>query len=163
MSRIKASVSALILSLGVCGVALAQQPQPTNPGIAAQQPGRDGFPRRPMHRRGEPGRQRALEQINLTDAEKQQVRSIIQTQAQNTQSQREEMRQLRMQQRTGTLTPEGRARAQVLRQQLMESRKGVHGQMMNVLTSEQKSRIQEMRELRRANHQRFGRRRQPLD
>jgi Spy/CpxP family protein refolding chaperone len=67
------------------------------------------------------------------------------------------------QRRTGTLTPEGQARAKQLRQQLMESRKGVHTQMQNVLTAEQKAKLQETRELRRANHQRFGRRKPPLD
>jgi len=35
--------------------------------------------------------------------------------------------------------------------------------MQNVLTAEQKAKLQETRELRRANHQRFGRRKPPLD
>ena len=104
-----------------------------------------------------------LAEINLTDGQKQQVRTIIQTQAQNTKPQREELRQLMQQWRTGTLTPEGQARAKELRQQLMESRKGVHTQMQNVLTAEQKVKLKEMRELRRANHQRFGRRKAPLN
>ena len=166
--RRKLTVSALILSLGACSAtALAQQTQSTTPGAAtqqaAQQPGSAGLPRRGERRRGRGGRQRALAEINLTDAQKQQVRTIIQTQAQNTKPQREELRQLMQQWRTGTLTPEGQARAKELRQQLMESRRGVHTQMQNVLTAEQKAKLQEMRELRRANHQRFGRRKPPLN
>ena len=116
-----------------------------------------------MRRRARFGRQRALAQVNLTDAQKQQVRTIIQTQAQSTQTQRAELRQLMQQWRTGTLTPEGQARAKELRQQLMESRKGVHTQMQNVLTAEQKAKLQEMRELRRANHEKFERRKAPLN
>ena len=159
--RKKVTVSALILSLGACGAtALAQQSQSTAPGASTQQPEPGA---RGARRRGRIGRQRALAEMNLTDAQKQQVRTIIQTQAQNTKPQREELRQLMQQWRTGTLTPEGQARAKELRQQLMESRKGVHTQMQNVLTAEQKVKLKEMRELRRANHQRFGRRKAPLN
>ncbi|HSQ24672.1 MAG TPA: Spy/CpxP family protein refolding chaperone [Pyrinomonadaceae bacterium] len=162
--RTKLTVSALILSLGACSAtALAQQPQPTNSETSAQQPGRAGLPRRVMRRRARIRRQHTLAQINLTDAQKQQVRTIIQTQGQNTETQREELRHLMQQWRTGTLTAQGQARAKELRQQLMESRKGVHAQMQNVLTAEQKAKLHEMRELRRANHEKFGRRKPPLN
>ena len=161
--RKKLTVPVLILSLGACSAtALAQQTRSTDLGAStqqpAQQPGSAGLARRGERRRGKGGKQRALAEINLTDAQKQQVRAIMQTQAQKTKPQREELRQLMQQWRAGTLTPEGQARAKELRQQLMESRKGVHTQMTNVLSAEQKAKLQEMRELRRANHQRFGRR-----
>jgi Spy/CpxP family protein refolding chaperone len=163
--RRKLTVSTLILSLGAgSATVLAQQTQSPTPGAStqtAQQPGSAGLARRGERRRGRGGRQRALAEINLTDSQKQQVRAIIQTQAQNTQPQREELRQLRQQWRTGTLTPEGQARAKELRQQLRDSRKGVHSQMKTILSAEQKAQLQEMRELRRANHQRFGRRKPP--
>jgi len=166
--RRKLTVSALILGLGAgSATAWAQQSQSTTPGASTQQPAQPpesaGLPRRGERRRGKGGRQRALAEMNLTDGQKQQVRTIIQTQAQNTRPQREELRQLMQQWRTGTLTPEGQARAKDLRQQLMESRKGVHTRMQNVLTAEQKIKLKEMRELRRANHQRFGRRKPPLN
>jgi len=159
--RKKVTVSALILSLGACGAtAMAQQSQSTAPAASTQQPEPGA---RGARRRGRIGRQRALAEMNLTDAQKQQVRTIIQTQAQNTKPQREELRQLMQQWRTGTLTPEGQARAKELRGHLMESGRGVHTQMQNVLTAEQKVKLQEMRERRRANHQRFGRRKPPLN
>jgi Spy/CpxP family protein refolding chaperone len=162
--RTKLTVSALILSLGACSAtALAQQTQSTTPGAATQQTGSAGLARRGERRRAKIGRQRALAEINLTDAQKQQVRTLIQTQTQNTKPQREELRQLMQQWRNGTLTPEGQARAKELRQQLRESRKGVHTQMQSVLSAEQKAKLQEMRELRRANHQRFVRRKAPLN
>lgn len=166
--RGKLTISALILGLGACSAtALAQQTQSTTPAASTQQPaqqaGSAGLARRGMRRRAGIGRQRALAEINLTDGQKQQVRAIIQTQGQNTNPQREELRQLMQQWRTGTLTPEGQARAKELRQQLRESRRGVHAQMQSVLTAEQKVKLQEMRELRRANHQRFGRRKAPLN
>ena len=89
--------SFLILSLGVCSVtAVAQQTQPqSNPAVSTAQPRRDGLGRRGMRRRM--GRQRALEQINLTDGQKQQMRTIAQSQAQSSQAPREELRQLMQQ------------------------------------------------------------------
>ncbi len=163
--RTKLTVSAIILSLGACSAtALAQQTQPANPAVSAQQPGNADLRRlRGMRRRALMDRQRALAQVNLTDAQKQQVRTIIQTQGQNTSTQRQELRQLMQQWRTGTLTPEGQARVKELRQQLMESRKGVHAQMQNVLTAEQKAKLHEMRESRRANREKFRRRKAPLN
>jgi Spy/CpxP family protein refolding chaperone len=158
--RTKLTVSALILSLGAgSATALAQQPQPENPAVSAQQQ----QPRRGMRRHARIGRQRVLEQINLTDPQKQQARTIIQNHAQSTKTQREELRGLMQQWRTGTLTAEQQARARELRQQLMESRKGVHTQMLSVLTPEQKAKLEEMRALRKANHLMFGRRRRPLE
>lgn len=162
--RTKLTVSALILSLGAgSATAFAQQPQSSDPGASAQPPGRTDLPRRALRRRTRNGRQGALAQTSLTDAQKQQVRTIIQTQAQNTRAQREELRQLMQQWRTGTLTAEGQARAKELRLQLREARKGGLAQMMNVLTAEQKAKLKEMRELRRANHEKFGRRKPRLN
>lgn len=159
MLRIKLTVSALIIGLTAGGSAvLAQQPQTNNPAITTQQPGRAGLMRRGMRRRARRGRLRMLRELNLTDQQKEQVRSIIQTQAQSTRTQRQELRGLTQQWRAGTLTPEGLARAKDLRAQLMESRKGVHAQMMNVLTAEQKAKLEEIRKTRRANHEMFGRR-----
>ena len=162
MLRTRLKVSALIIGLGACSItASAQQTQP-NPAASAQQPGRAGLPGRGMRRRARIGRLRAVEQINLTDAQRQQARTIIQNQAQSTRAQREELRQLMQQSRTSTLTAEQQARARELRGQLRASRKGVRTQMMNVLTADQKAKLQELRELRRANHQERKRRR-PLE
>jgi broad specificity phosphatase PhoE len=59
--------------------------------------------------------------------------------------------------RNGTLTPEGQARAKELRQQLRESRKGCTHKCKASSAPNRRPKLQEMRELRRANHQRFGR------
>ena len=150
----KVSISILLLSLGVCSAtALAQQQQqPNNPALST--PGAQGglSARRGMRRRARRERLRALEQINLSDAQRQQLRTIMQTQAQTNKPQRDELRQLMQQWRAGTITPEGQARAKALRGQLLESRMGVHSQIMGVLTPEQKTKLQELREARRANH-----------
>ena len=98
---------------------------------------------------------RILRQLNLTDAQKQQVRSIMQTNLQSTKPQRQELRQLTQQWRQSTLSAEGLARANELRKQLREGRKAVRVQLVGILTPEQKTKLENLEEMlkaRRANH-----------
>jgi Spy/CpxP family protein refolding chaperone len=155
--RTKLSVAGLAVSLSG-GVALAQQTQPSvqNPAAGVQQLRRAGMARRAMQRRAMPPILRVLRQLNLTDPQKQQVRSIIQTNLQSTKAQRQELRQLTQQWRQSTLSPDGLARANELRKQLMEGRKAVRVQLAGILTPEQKAKLEEMIKTRRANHGLFG-------
>lgn len=155
-------IGILVLILGLIGsVAAVSAQTPASPNTTgAQQPDRAGMGRRGMRRGARMGRMHALSQLNLTDEQKQQMRTIIQNQGGSTKAQREEMFQLMQQRRAGTLTPEGEKRAMELRQQLRESRKGTHTQMMNILTAEQKAKLEEMKKARRANHEKFGKQRQ---
>ena len=117
--------------------------------------------RRAMRRRGMKGGFGILRQLNLTDAQKQQARTIIQSNRtnKNTNAAREELAKLRSQRREGTLTPEGMARAKELRKQFQESRLGVRNQLAGILTPEQKAKLEEMIKTRRANHEKLGPRR----
>ena len=161
--RPKTTVSALVIGLLACaGLTFAQQPQSTNSATPAPQPGRPGMARRGMRQRAGAPRPRALEQLKLTDAQKQQARAIMQAKRESTKVQRQEMRRLNQQWRQGNLTAEELEKARTLRQQLAESRRDERAQMMNLLTTEQKTKLQELREARRANHERFGRRK-PLN
>jgi Spy/CpxP family protein refolding chaperone len=99
---------------------------------------------------------RILRQLNLTDQQKQQARSIIQTNLQSTKAQRQELRQLTQQWRQNTLSAEGLARANELRKQLREGQKAVRDQLTGILTPEQKAKLEEMIKTRRANHGLFG-------
>jgi Spy/CpxP family protein refolding chaperone len=155
--RTKLSVAGLAIILSG-GVALAQQTQTTaqNPAAGVQKTRRAAMARRGMQRRARQPMFRFLRQLNLTDQQKEQARSIIQTNLQSTKTQRQEMRQLTQQWRQGTLAPEGLARAKELRGQLAESRKGVRAQLTGILTPEQKAKLEEMIKTRRANHGLFG-------
>ena len=156
--RTKLTVSAMIIGLtGFGSMMFAQQAQPNTTPENIQQAGR-GRARLRMRRQARAGRLRALRQIELTDAQRQQARSIRQNHATSTKAQREELLRLMEQRRAGTLTAEGQARTGQLRQQLLEGRKGVRTQMMSILTTEQKARLEEMRQTRRANREKFGRR-----
>jgi len=163
MFRTRIGIAGVILGLLMFGAsALAQQTQPNSNTAAAPQPGprmRQMMMRRMMKRR------RAMagfRQLDLSDQQKQQMRSIRQTQFQGTQAQRQEIRQLMQKRRAGTLTAQDETRAKELRQQLMQSRQGVRTQMMNVLTADQKVKMEEMIKKRRANHEKLNPRTRPL-
>ena len=151
--RTKLSVAALAVSL-MAGVTLAQETKPAvqNPAAGAQQTRRAGMARRAMRRRARQPMFRMLRQLNLTDQQKQQARSIIQSNLESTKAQRQELRQLTQQWRGGTLSPEGLARATELPKQLREGRKTVQVQLAGILTPEQKAQLEEMIKARRANH-----------
>lgn len=160
--RNKLTIAGLLFGLATGGSVLAQQTQPNNPATGAQQPQRRAFARRMMRRRARMGMFRALRQLNLTDQQKQQARTIIQTNFQSTQTQRQELRQLMQQRRAGTLDANGQARAKEIRTQLMEGRKATRTQLSALLTPEQKAKLEEMIKARRANHGPMGRRNQTL-
>ena len=150
----------LVFASGAAG-AFAQQTQQNN--SAAVAPQRGAQMRRIMRRRAMGGGMlRGFRQLNLTDQQKQQARPIMQTQFQGTQAQRQEMRQLMQKRRAGTLTAQDETRAKELRQQLMQSRQGVRTQLMNILTADQKAKLEEMIKTRRANHDRLNPRKRPL-
>lgn len=135
------------------GTAFAQQttanPNATTPSQTNQPMGRR------MRRHGAMG-MGGVRQLNLTEQQRTQLRSIIQSQFQSTQSQRQELRQLMEKSRTGTLTDTETARAQELRQQLRQSRQSVHTQMMALLTPEQKAQLESAIQNRRENRGKFG-------
>ena len=141
-----------VLAVGAASSASGQQPQ-QNSNAAAPSQGRAQMRRMMMRRRAMGGMMRGIRQLDLTDQQKQQARSIMQTQFQSAQAQRQELRQLMQKRRTATLTSQEEARAKELRQQLMQSRQGVRTQLMTVLTAEQKAKLEEMIKTRRANHE----------
>jgi periplasmic protein CpxP/Spy len=102
---------------------------------------------------------RAFSQLNLTDAQKQQIDDIRQRYAQNTKAQRDELRQLFAARQQGTLTADQETRAQQLRTQLRESNEKMHAELLAVLTPEQRDQLKQLHEQfkqqmqeRRAHH-----------
>jgi len=158
--RNKFTIAGLMFGLTAGGSAFAQQTQtqPTNPATTAQQPQRGAFARRGMRRRERMGAFRALRQLDLTDQQKQQARTIVQNNFKNTEAQRQELRQLIQKRRAGTLDANDQARARELRGQLMETRKATRTQIDALLTPEQKAKLAEMKKTHRANHGPMGRR-----
>jgi Spy/CpxP family protein refolding chaperone len=94
---------------------------------------------------------RVLRQLNLTDAQKQQMRTIFRTSFQTTKAQRQELRPLTRQWREGTLTAEGLGRANELHKQLNEARKSTRTQLAALLTPDQKTKLEEIIKTRKAH------------
>ena len=166
MFRTRLGIAGVILGLlmfgsGAAISALAQQTQQNSNAAAPPQRGAQ-MRRMMMRRRAMGGMLRGFRQLNLTDQQRQQMRSIVQTQFQGTQAQRQEMRQLMQKRRAGTLTAQDEARAKELRQQLMQSRQGIRTQLTNILTADQKAKLEEMIKTRRANHEKLNPRKRPL-
>ena len=162
MFRTRLGIAGVILGLLMFGAsALAQQTQQNSNAAAPEQRGAQ-LRRMMMRRRAMGGEMRGFHQLNLTDQQRQQMRSIMQAQGQGSQAQRQEMRQLMEKRRAGTLTAQDETRAKELRQQLMQSRQGVRTQMMNILTPDQKAKMEEMIKTRRANHEKLNQRKRPL-
>jgi Spy/CpxP family protein refolding chaperone len=86
-----------------------------------------------------------LRQLNLTDAQQQQLRAIQEEHAQATKPQRDELRQIfQLRRQGGELTTEQQARADELRQRLGESTKALRGRVSGILTPEQRTEVEQM-------------------
>ncbi len=159
-SRTKLTSAALVLGLTAFGaIVQAQQTGTQNPSEGSgRERGKDrGFRRGPGPDGGfGPG---LLRELNLTDDQKQQVRTIIQQSFAGSKAAREELRQLGEKRRQGTLTTEEEARARTLHEQMRASMKETEGKIASVLTAEQKAKVEELRKERKANHERRGGRR----
>jgi Spy/CpxP family protein refolding chaperone len=161
--RTRVIITGLVLGLSsFAAEALAQQTQTTTAPNTVQQERRQGMRQRGKLRHGR-ARARMLQELNLTDQQKEQARTIMQNNRQGMGGQRQELRQLTQQWRQGTLSAEGLARAKELRAQRAEHRKGMRTQLSGILTAEQKAKLEEAMKARRTNHGRFGKRNQPLN
>ena len=97
-----------------------------------------------------------MHELNLTDAQKTQIQSIMQANKPD-QAVRDEMKTLFEAKRSGTLTADQQARIATLREQAKAKRQSVHQQIMAVLTPEQKAQLeqkkQEMKQRREERRQ----------
>jgi protein CpxP len=138
------------LILTVSAVAFAQQP--TN---VPQDNGQQRHERRGKHRgmgkRGG-GILRLAGQLNLSDAQQQQLRAIQERFEANTKTQREEMRRLHESNQGGTLSTDTQSRMQALRAELRQAVRGVHQEMLNVLTPDQRTQFEQLIKERKARH-----------
>jgi Spy/CpxP family protein refolding chaperone len=102
----------------------------------------------------ERGERRALRGLNLTDAQRQQMRDIEQRYGQTLRADREELQRLKdLRQSGGKLTPEQQSRARQLREELRANAEHMRAEINNLLTPEQREQLKqtrdEMRERRR--------------
>ncbi|MEO8433380.1 MAG: Spy/CpxP family protein refolding chaperone [Pyrinomonadaceae bacterium] len=147
-----AITTALVSVLGVNAV--AQEPQGPSPD--RNRPDRvgrrDGIEGRERLRGREMGKRRLLRQLDLTDAQREQVRAAAERNREATKTQREELRQLAGKRREGTLTTAEEARVRALRDEIRSSMQSNHGNLLGILTPEQKARLEQIKNERKERH-----------
>jgi Spy/CpxP family protein refolding chaperone len=90
---------------------------------------------------------RALRRLNLTDAQRGQLREIEARYGQSFKAQHQELRQLREVRRSGgTLTAEQQQRAEQLRTEARANGERMHAEILALLTNEQRDQLKRMRE-----------------
>lgn len=153
------AVLALSLTAALASSVLAQQTGSTGAQDEQQQQGREG--KRVRRGRGHGfGLLRGLRELNLSDAQREQVRAIFTRFAETIRPQREQLQQLREQKRDGNVTADVRERAQALRAQIDEYEKAMRVEILGVLTPEQRTRFEAMEQERKTRRDEMRRRRQ---
>jgi periplasmic protein CpxP/Spy len=164
--RRKLTGASLMLGLvfTASAVAFAQQPGTSSPQDNGQQQRheRRGGPRG-MGKRGPGGIGRLADQLNLTDAQRQQLRAIEDRFEANTKTQREELRRLH-ESTEGQPSADAQARFQALREELGQARRAQHQEMLGVLTAEQRTQLEQLMKERKERHgEKRGRRMEQQD
>ena len=98
---------------------------------------------------------RLREQLDLSDVQRQQLRELRHNRLDSTKSAREELFGLREKRRAGTFTEADKTRAHELRLDLRQSLKGMRSDVQNILTPEQRMKIEGLRKTRRERRQRI--------
>lgn len=113
------------------------------------------------HRRGGAARMlRGFRGLDLTDAQKAQIKSILEANKPD-QATMDEMRGLMEARRSGTLTDEQKERFRTLREQARAKGQAVHTQLLAVLTPEQRQRLEQKREEMRERREERRQQRRP--
>lgn len=144
------------LTLGLiftfCAAAFAQQSMPPQQdGNSQQQPMGRGRGMRPRPgKRGHGGVLRLMSQLNLTDAQQQQLRAIEERFEASIKPQREEMQRLV---ESASPSADTETRAQALRAEMGKAIRGMRAEMLTVLTPEQRTQLEQLVKERKARHQ----------
>ncbi len=89
---------------------------------------------------------RGLHQLNLTDAQKEQLKGIMESNHTANQGTHEEMRGLMMKKRDGIITAEEQTRFDALKTQMKASAKQTHDSILAILTPEQRTQLEQQKE-----------------
>jgi periplasmic protein CpxP/Spy len=91
------------------------------------------------------GLMRGFDQLNLTDAQKEQIKSILEANKPD-KSTFEALRPLMEAKRNGTITAEQEAQLKAHREQMKQKHEQVKAQVLAVLTAEQKAQLDKLKE-----------------
>ena len=167
-----AGIAGIILTFGM--IALAQQAQTptTTPDAALKQERLERREKRRERLDGMRGNDREgfglrgpghlVKELNLSEAQRQQIHAITQRRLESTKTQREELSKLRDKRMAGTFSADDEARAKTLRQEIRATMEGIRTETAGVLTAEQKARLEELQKERKARFEERMKERQEL-
>jgi Spy/CpxP family protein refolding chaperone len=87
---------------------------------------------------------RLMQELNLTDAQKTQARTIVERFKTNIEPQRQALRELHKQREQGVVSDDIKQRATTLRGEIRSSMKGAHSELLTILTPEQRVQYDQM-------------------
>lgn len=151
------STVTLAVAVGAFGTFVSAQETPAqdtvNPKAERMERGGRGFGRGDGRRGGKHGgdrmMMRALGRLNLTDTQKEQARTIFENQRAQNQPQMEEMRGLAMKKRDGVITADEQNRLKELKTQMKASNDQTENLILAILTSEQRTQLDQLKAERR--------------
>ncbi len=151
------STATLAIAVGAFGTFASAQETPTTQSGSTPKPervergGERGFGRGEgmgvgNHDGGDRMLRHSLEQLNLTDTQKAQVKTIFENHRTENQPQMEEMRGLAMKKRDGVITADEETRFKELRTQMKAAGDRLRDSISAVLTTEQRAQLDKMKE-----------------
>lgn len=132
----------------------AQDTKPTEPQDSTiKQEKREDFGKRKFGKEGKRGghhgdkiMMHGLKELNLTDAQKEQLKGIMETNRTANQGTHEEMRGLMMKKHDGIITADEQTRFDQLKAQMKASAEKTHSSILAILTPEQRTQLEQMKE-----------------
>ncbi len=153
-SKLRGVCLGLMMAVACVGVAYGQEPGRAEQDSASgrmQREGRRGL-RRGGRDHGMMGMRRTLRELNLTEAQRQQTRAIMERFVETTKPQREALMQLREQREQGAVDGQAAERAQQLRGEIRAAMKSAHAEVLGILTPEQRTQLEQIQQERKARH-----------
>jgi protein CpxP len=155
----------ICLTLGFGAIAYGQEPQTPVPDRGKRgdrMRHREGRSHERMGRGGSHGfgKFRVMDELKLTDDQRQQQRAIVQRHLESIKAQRDELIKLGEKRAQGTLTAEDGARAKALRREIHNSMQNAHTEIESILTPEQRTKLEQLKTERKARHEEMLKRRQ---
>lgn len=150
LRKILPLVGVLILVFSAVAYAQESQTAPQEGARPRQEGHREG--RRHGRMGGRLERLGFMRELNLTEEQRTQQRSIMERHLGSTKAQREELFKLREKRIAGSFTEEDGARAKALRQEIHSSMEGIRREMDGVLTAEQRTKLEQLKSERKARH-----------
>jgi protein CpxP len=130
--------------------ASAQESTTTSPEAKQEKHERKGFGKHDGFGKGMRGRHggimRGFRGIDLSDAQKEQLKALHESNRRPNDDAKKEMHTLMQSKRDGTITPEQTERLKALKMQAREKGKQIHEQALAILTPEQRQQLETRRE-----------------